>query len=397
MKKQSGILLAGALLLLAGAASCKREIHGPLQAGGNTPGGITNPVVENLAGAATISYTLPEDLDVLYVLAEYEIRPGVRLEEKASLYKNFVYLPGFADTLEHPVLLTVVSKSEKRSEPVEVRVKPLLPPYIATFRSLDIKADFGGISITYENQQKADLTIITLTDTTDGLFEGIDNYYTKLAGGAYAVRGFDSSERRFGFCVRDRWGNVSDTFVQNYKPLYEKVLDKARWTALRLPTDVDGETNWGDMTLPRLWDGSSQGWDMWHSKPHSAPMWVTFDIGVTAQLSRGSIWQRQDDASYMYAQNNVKKIELWGSVSPNPDGSWDDSWSQLVEYTIVKPSGSPVGTVTQEDIDAVKAGHEFAIPLTAPRVRYIRLKVVELWQTGGGAANIAELSLWGQP
>lgn len=384
-------------LLLLGITACKREIHGPLEENGNAPGIISNTNVENLPGAANIFYSLPDDGDVLYVAAEFEIRPGVKKEEKSSLYKSFVFLEGFADTLEHKVSLTVVSKSEKRSTPVIVTVKPLLPPYIATFRSLVVNDDWGGLNVAYTNTQKADLTIITLTDTTDNKFEGVDNYYTKLPGGSYSIRGYDSSERRFGFCVKDRWGNVSDTMIQKLHPLYEVALDKSKFSPVPLPGDVAGETNWGDMTLHMMWDGSKDGWDMWHSKSHAVPMWFTFDLGVTAQLSRATLWQRQDDESYMYAQNNVKSFEIWGATSPNPDGSWDASWTKLIAYTIVKPSGSPVGTVTQDDIDAIKAGHEMNIPLIAPRVRYIRVKITETWQTGASAANIAEMSFWGQP
>lgn len=383
-------------MLLAAATACKREIHGPLETGGDAPGKISKTTVENLPGAAKITYTLPDNADVLYVTAGFEIRPGVKKEEKASLYKNFVLLEGFADTLEHTVTLTVVSKSEKKSEPVVVKVKPLLPPYIAVFRSLIVKEDWGGLSITYANTTQADVSIMTLTDTA-GAFESVDNYYTKLPAGSYALRGYDSVSRKFGIAVKDRWGNVSDTMINVYKPLYEKKLDKTRFQVVELPTDVKSEDNWGDMSVPRLWDGSIDGWDMFHSKPHAVPMWITFDMGVTAQLSRTTLWQRQDDQSLMYAQNNVKRYELWGSVNPNPDGSWDNSWTKLVAGTVKKPSGRPLGEVAQEDLDAIRLGDEQSIPLSMPRVRYIRIKILETFQTGASAANIAEISIWGQP
>lgn len=384
------------LCILLAATACKKEIHGPLQGGGNTPGILSKTMVENLPGGAKITYTLPDDADVLYVTAGFEIRPGVKKEEKASLYKNFLLLEGFADTLEHDVTLTVVSKSEKASAPVVIKVKPLLPPYLAIFRSLQVKEDWGGISITYTNTAKADVAIMTITDTA-GVFESVDNYYTKLATGAYAVRGYDSVSRRFGIAVKDKWGNVSDTMVKMYKPLYEKKLDKALFQVVELPGDVKSEDNWGDMSLPRLWDGSIDGWDMWHSKPHDVPMWFTFDMGVTAQLSRTTLWQRQDGESNMFAQNNVKKYELWGAVSPNPDGSWDNSWTKLIEGNVKKPSGLPLGDVSQEDIASVKLGDEQSIPINMPKVRYIRVKILETWQPGASAANIAEISLWGQP
>jgi hypothetical protein len=98
----------------------------------------------------------------------------------------------------------------------------------------------------------------------------------------------------------------------------------------------------------------------------------------------------------MYAQNNVKKFEVYGSALPNYDGSWDASWTKLTEYTLIKPSGLPLGQVSQADIDAVRLGEELMLPSHAP-IRYIRVKILEVWQLGGKTTNIAEMSFWGKP
>ena len=122
------------------------------------------------------------------------------------------------------------------------------------------------------------------------------------------------------------------------------------------------------------------------------PMWITFDLGVTAQLSRIGLWQRPNE--WIYLQNNVRKFEIWGSINPASDGSWD-SWTKIVEHTVIKPSGLPVGQTTQDDKDAAVAGEQMTVPLDAPRVRYIRVKILRTWTDGGYAANIQLMKFWG--
>jgi hypothetical protein len=55
----------------------------------------------------------------------------------------------------------------------------------------------------------------------------------------------------------------------------------------------------------------------------------------------------------------------------------------------------PVGTTSAADLAAAETGELMDISLTAPKVRYIRVKVLRTWTDGGYAANIAEMSFWG--
>ena len=50
-----------------------------------------------------------------------------------------------------------------------------------------------------------------------------------------------------------------------------------------------------------------------------------------------------------------------------------------MDCLVVKPSGSPSGTVTDEDITAAEEGHEFAFELSQEPIRYIRLKILSTW------------------
>ena len=112
------------------------------------------------------------------------------------------------------------------------------------------------------------------------------------------------------------------------------------------------------------------------------------------KLSRFRYWQRQT-WGYGFADRNVKKMEIWGSTAPNPDGSWDDSWVYLTTATSVKPSGLPLGELSSEDTQLLNDGEEFSFPLEVPAIRYLRLKVMETWSGARGSWYLMELSFWG--
>lgn len=377
------LLFSGALLL----AACQKETHSPVNTTGEKPDVLKNVVITNLPGSAKIGYSLPANKDILYVKAVYKIKAGQEQREiRSSYYNNFLVVDGFGDTATHEIALYVVSRNEIASDPVTASVKPLSPPMMNVRNSLLVKKDFGGINVSFKNETKADLAIITLATDSAGVFGPADVHYTKLESGNYSVRGFPAEKKKFGFFVRDHWGNQSDTILQDIEPIFEKLLDKSTFREVKLPGDTD--YGWG-YPISGLWNGT-----MWHSadKLDGFPMSITFDFGVTAQLSRITLWQRP--AEWIYLQNNVRKFEIWGSVNPASDGSWE-SWTKLVEHTVVKPSGLPVGQTTQDDIDASIAGEQMVVPLDAPKVRYIRLKILRTWTDGGYAANIQEIKFWG--
>src|SRR5690606_34007993 len=114
------IIIVCSVIALIAIHGCKETTFGPLVTNGNTPGKLTNLNVENQPGGAKVGYTLPNDEDVLYVLAEFSAADGTKRNIKASSYTNYIILDGFADENERKVTLSVVNRSENRSEPVEV-------------------------------------------------------------------------------------------------------------------------------------------------------------------------------------------------------------------------------------------------------------------------------------
>ncbi len=378
-------------------SSCKKETHSSLYPGDSKPAQLAKAQVTNLAGAAKLTYSLPDDNSILYVKATYEIRPGIQREAKASYYSNSLTVDGFGDTLEHPVKVYVVNRSDVASDPLIIKVKPLTPPVQTVFKSLRVTPDFGGVSVSFSNPAKANMIIVVLSADSLGKMATANTRYSAADSDTYAIRGFDSTDRKFGFYVKDIYGNYSDTMYANYKPLYEKFLDKSLFKEIDLPTDVHDD--WG-LVMTNLWDGVIKGGligGFYHTQAKPFPMWFTFDLGVKVKLSRVTLWPRQDPPEdWIYNQNNPKHFQVWGcsDAFPPADGGWDN-WTLLVDREVIKPSGLPLGSVTQADIDAAARGEEMTVPLTMPAVRYIRVKVLETYTNA--ATNIAEMSFWGQP
>jgi len=176
-----------------------------------------------------------------------------------------------------------------------------------------------------------------------------------------------------------------DTFYTAFSSkeilLIEKELDYSKFAVHRLANDpADYNTN----RIHFLWNGNIEdmgsGSGGWYRTANNSgvPNQVTIDMGVRAKLTRFTLWQRGivKEQALLYANANVQKFELWGSNAPTPDGNYD-SWVKLMEGEILKPSGLSAGEpLTSEDLAVAAAGHEFNVPLEAPAVRYLRIRVM---------------------
>lgn len=133
-----------------------------------------------------------------------------------------------------------------------------------------------------------------------------------------------------------------------------------------------------------------------HSASNSMPAAFTIDLGCVAKPSRVVMFQRKYSDSY-YNWGNPLDFEVYvfkGTGTPSQSGDWSE-WEKVMDCLIVKPSGSPSGTVTDEDITAAEEGHEFAFELSQEPIRYIRLKILSTW--GGSAfTHPAEVDLYGE-
>ncbi|NGM61534.1 DUF4959 domain-containing protein [Sphingobacterium sp. SGG-5] len=385
-------LLLGALLIV----SCSPEKFTSTINDDTAPGPVKSVQVENLPGAAKISYVLPNDESLRYVKAVYAIRPGVEREAKASLYADNLIVDGFPEEKEYEVTLYAVSKGEKESEPVKVKINPLTSPLSEAYNSLTFEETFGGATVAFSNSGGASLSVKILTQD-NGTMSEIETYYTKSIEGKHSVRGFAAEPRVFAAIIRDRWGNLSDTISTELTPIFEEQIPKDKFVELHLPTDTyEKHIPQGDMF--EMWNdriAPNGGIGVFHTKPGSGmPQWFTFDMGRMAIFSRYKLWHRGPGQQWAYQAAAPKRWEVYGTAeTPDPEGSWD-GWTLLMECESYKPSGD--GPITQEDaLYATSAGEDFIFPDDMPPVRYLRFKILETW----GFLDyiyIQELTFWGQ-
>lgn len=386
MKQILFICFMGLCMVIMSA--CKQNILEPVENDEIPPGPVSNLSVLNLSGAATVTFVSPTDPDLAYVKAKYRTKDGKVRETKVSRYVNKITLEGFADTDTYTVTLTAVDKSENDSSPVEVAVNPLEPPYKVAFSTLKADRDFGGINISLLNTKKANLAVVVLTHDAVKNFVPTQTNYTDVENVVFSVRGFQPIERTFGIVVRDRWGNKSDTLRVKLVPLFEERLDRTKMNGYRLPTDPT--LAYGG-TFPGLFDGNTTGGFYHSSNGNVMPQWFTYDMGVTAKLSRLVYFMKPNR---LFDEHNPKIVEIYGSNAPNPDGSFDSSWTLLTGFTMEKPSGTPAPQLTQADLTAAAEGATITFPLDAPTVRYIRFKTLRNW---GNTAfvSVYEIQMFG--
>ena len=378
--------------------NCKEVIQvGPV-VNSTTPGQVSNVKVENLAGAARITYTLPKDQDLLYVKAVYQLKSGKEMEVKSSYYNNTLLVEGFADTNPHSIKLYAVNRSEISSAPIEVSVTPLENPIWNTFRSLEAIPAFGGIRITAENETEKNLTVMVMVDSLGEWVPSVDNIYTSAKQISRTIRGFAPNPKQFAITVRDKYMNFTDTLVTTLTPLFEQALPKSRYTAVTLPTDA--KQQYTSTGLSKMWDGDNWNWPniSLTDVTVNGPQWVTFDTGKLAKMSRIVIWdypEYTNSGRMYYYGGNVRFFEIWGSDNPPSDGSWNN-WTRLGTFESKKPSGLPMGQQTDEDYQLANSGLSFDFDISAPKVRYLRIKTIKNWQ-GSSFMSIAELQVYGDP
>lgn len=389
MKKLIFILTVCIFIIIIHA--CKQDAGvETLNNDGVAPAPVTNGIVENLPGAATITYTLPNDLDLLYVKALYTTKQGVVRETKATYYNNSLTVVGFGDTEAYEVKLYAVDKGENVSTPLTVTVHPQKPTFLYVRDSIRVAPDFGGINVSFKNNGRNSIAIVVLSIDSLGNFVPFNTFYTDLQKGDFTTRGFNAVKGKFGIYVRDRWDNRSDTLIVEMTPFFETKLDRLKMKGLILPNDAP--LGYGG-NIAYLFDGFTSGGYYHTGDAARMPQWFTYDMGITAKLSRLSWWMRE--GSFYFSLHNPKVVEIWGSNNPSLDGSWTN-WVLLATHEQIKPSGLPAGQLSQADVDAAVAGETVNFPLSAPAVRYIRFKTLKNWSSGS-YVNFMEISMWGSP
>jgi hypothetical protein len=371
--------------------ACKEDEMGQYPIDGTAPAKVASArVEENLPGGAIIVYDIPQEEDALYVKASYALDDGTPMDLKSSVYTKSITIVGIGRSRELPVVLTVVDRSQNESEPVTVIAYPLDSPIYAIANSMNIREDFGGIRLTWDNPEQLPIVIDVFKPDEDERMLQIDRFYSGSQEGKVNVRGQEPIETTYSVTLHDRWGNTTDPMSGRYTPLYEKEIDKSkfrRWNPPGLPYTAQAAG-----PIENMWDNSLSVTGGTLSVFAGTVPYFTFDMGQVAKISRFKINNRPE-TNLCYNHAMLRLFEIWGSPTPDVTDSFD-GWQWVGYFEITKPSGLPLGQLTSEDIQyAAIDGVDFDVE-DCPYVRYLRCRAIETWGFNAGI-QLTELSLWG--
>lgn len=412
-------IIAASSLLFISLASCERNKElaswnvGPLEEYTVTP----------INGGATITYAIPDDPEILYIMAEYE-RNGKTFTEKSSVHKNSLTIEGFNSTMPVKANLYKVNKHEQRSAPLSIEFTPLESLVSIAKNSLKIKATFGGVYATWDNPSGTELGVRLMANNKDknNELETQTVYFSSLGKGKYAFRGFENEEREFAIAFEDKWGNTSDTVRLMTTPLFEKVIEKP-YADFRSSIPYDNTTDLDSRySLSHLWDNQGNvSFNGWLTKSGSSGRSFTIDLKKVVKLSRIVTHPYNHDQPYW--QVNITGYELWGTDKIDYELLKDKSYwldeesvreggildvnptTALPEHTF-KDDWQYLGLHMWPDYRAVKAderafaanGAEFDLPEEANPVRYLRFfvrQVVMLPVATNNYFSLGEITLYG--
>ena len=425
MKKLSFIMTM--VLFVFFFFSCYEELDTKKTMGDWDSGPITEYTVTPINGGATITYKIPNDPDILYVMAEYE-RNGEFFTDKSSIYKNELVLEGFHKQDLVKAKIYKVNKDNQKSASVSIEFVPLESIVSMAQKSLELMPGFGGIIAYWDNPKKTELGIAVLVE------DSIDNsklvlkdvYYSAMDKDVHSFRGFPAKETTFAVYIEDKWGNISDTIRFTTTPFFETMIPKP-YADFRPNVPYDNVTDLdANRVLPKLWDNivntASHGW---LTKAGNSGLSMTFDMKQVAKLSRIVIHGYHSNA--MWGQANVSQWEIWGiakfdntKIADKP--YWLDEFS--VRIGALEKAGVNPATVLPpitfkddceylglhtlprlKDVDAefqalvYKNGMEYIMPVNAKPVRYIRMFVREVTAITPPPANnywsMGEITFYG--
>lgn len=399
LKKISSYIQAGFVAVLFVLSSCSEDRIGQNPVDSTPPSAVNNVQVEALPGGAKITYDVPNETDISYVICEYMVNNEKKIT-RSSIYNNYITVEGLSDTSPCEFTIYLVDHSENKSTPYTDSFIPLEPPYRTIFETLQAQPDFGGVVVTWENETRAVIGAFLLAMGDHGEWEEYDLVFSTMAEDKRSIRGYNTDLRLFGVVLTDKFGNVSDTFKIEAEPLYEKELDKKKFKDGHLLGDNFSVNS--SRPLSNIWDGNLDV--IWHTAADAGylpPQTFTIDLGIEAKLSRFMLYNRGE--SFYYGQHNPRYFEVWatndlGDHSITDEywstGPWRDNWVLLGDYEVIKPSGLPLGQVTDEDKAISDAGFEFIFESGVGEMRYLRFVVKETWARTP-ALHIREVTIFG--
>ena len=171
------------------------------------PGSLTIENIVPTNGGGILSYSLPNDSDILFVRAEYANSLGDDVYRVSSSHNNSIEIDGLNQNTPVIVRLYVVDENENISEPTEVEFTPL-PSFIYLVQeSISLSAELGGVRIQWENI--AEKTVYVHLHIVNGDDEEIRILSSDKEFENISVRGLEAVEMTFLTKVEDFDGNIT--------------------------------------------------------------------------------------------------------------------------------------------------------------------------------------------
>jgi hypothetical protein len=356
------------LLALGGMLSCDNDISYWWEdvKDSQAPGPVSNVNVENRNGSALLTYTLPDDPDLMGVKACFSLNSEYQnLEVYASAQTDTLILDGFGDTEAHSVVLYAVDESGNVSTGVTATVQPLQPLVIDIGASIDAMGGFGCIYVTWENPENRDVAVeVFIKDSLDN-WQLHNTYFSNRDSVRWRVQVAEQNkEIDYRVQVRDRFMNYAEAKEYSLTALEEnEILPKENgvdiWYApadyedkwLKWTGDLRHTNNSPSHLFKNLYSGTTansethyyQGTAFYRyyfpeeptnqNNPILPPNheYLTVDMGREAYYSRLKCWLR--NRSPLGSSPLWSELEVWGSNNPRSLDEFPDQMTSLRYWT----------------------------------------------------------------
>ena len=383
-------------ILIFTVNSCSKQDDGDT----TPPSVLTIDSVTPTNGGGIISYTLPNDDDILYVRAEYTNSNGVDVSRASSGYNNSIEIDGLNQTTALTITLYVIDENYNQSPPIYVELVPLESFIYLVQESIEVTTDLGGFRITWENIQSK--TVYVFVHINNGIEEEIRILSSNNSSESIAVRGLPSDEITISTRIED-FDENSTTLEEKgtLTPLFEQVIDKSTWT-LVTSQSVNGNAwegasvNFWDDVIDTTNNNSDNSYFMiWRDLNGGSLDWpldLVIDLNKNVKVTRFTVWQRAywyngpSDVPYYFQEENMKSFIIYASN----DGQ---VWEELGQFDIGDPRDSE-GNIPQSALESAANGHEFELDQVSESFRYLKFSVTSNY--GSEAyVNGSEITMYG--
>ena len=383
-------------ILIFAVSSCSKQDDGDT----TPPSVLTVDSVTPTNGGGIISYTLPNDDDILYVRAEYTNSNGVDVSRASSSYNNSIEIDGLNQTTALTITLYVVDENYNQSAPIYVELVPLESFIYLVQESIEVNTDLGGFRITWENIQSK--TVYVFVHINNGIEEEIRILSSNNSSESIAVRGLPSEEITISTRIED-FDENSTTLEEKgtLTPLFEQVIDKSTWT-LVASQSVNGNAwegasvNFWDDVIDTTNNNSDNSYFMiWRDLNGGSLNWpldLVIDLNKNVKVTRFTVWQRAywyngpSDIPYYFQEENMKSFTMYASNDAQV-------WEELGQFDIGDPRDSD-GNIPQSALDSAANGHEFELDEVSESFRYLKFSVTSNY--GSEAyVNGSEITMYG--